>query len=107
LAYRLRVYCDFDWVPDGAAGAALGQSQANNPGFAAALNPGAVGNAQTLRLQVAESVPGGDSPTGANFNTALSSAATDLGTLLTTAGAFSGGAATPLTLIQAWSTGGP
>jgi hypothetical protein len=85
----------------------IGQNQANLPGYTSALGVGAVGAAQTLELMVAEIVPGGESPSSGNFTTALSAAATDLGTLLSTAGAFGGNAGTPLSLIQAWSTGGP
>ena len=107
MAYRIRVYADVDWVPDGSGMATLGQNQSNDPGVGSALGAGAVGNAQTLRLQVAESVPGGDSPTSGNFNTAFTNAATDLGTLMTTAGAYSGGTATPLSIAQGWSTGLP
>jgi len=95
--YRIRLTADFDWVPAGAGGAALGQSQSNNPGFGASLLAGAVGNAQTLKLIVAEQVPGGNAPTSGNFTTALSSGATDLATLITAA---------ILAQMQAWSTGG-
>lgn len=106
MAYRIRVTVDYDWVPDGAGFAILGQNQSNDPGYGATLQPGPVGAAQTLEMMVAEVVPGGDSPSGSNFNTALSAAATDLGTLLTTAGAANGNPATPLSIIQSWSTGG-
>ena len=81
MAFRIDVWMYAYWVPDGAGGAILGQNQSNSPGYTSALTPGPVGAAQSLALSVAEQVPGGDSPSGANFNTALTSAATDLGTL--------------------------
>jgi len=107
MAYLVRSYTELCWVPDGVAGAALGQNQANSPGFGSALNPGSIPNAQVLRLQVAEPVPGGDSPTQANFNTAFVAIAADLNTLIATPGAFSGGTQTPLAIAQGWSTGNP
>lgn len=107
MAYRIRVTLDVDYVPDGAGGALLGQNQSNLPGYGSSLGAGAAQAAQTLQIDVAEVVPGGNSPSSANFATALSQAATDLGTLLSTAGAYSGGTSTPLALAQAWSTGGP
>jgi hypothetical protein len=103
----VKVTADFYWVPDGVGLSALGQYQSNNPGYGTAQGPGEVPAAQSLRLIQGESVPGGDSPTQANFNTALSSAATDIETQMGTAGAFGGNPGTPLALIQAWSTGGP
>jgi hypothetical protein len=108
MAIRARLYIDFDWVPDGSGMATLGQNQSNNPGYGAALGPGAVGNAQTLRLQVGEGVvPGGDTPTSGNMATMLTQAATDIGTLLSTPGAYSGGTQTPLSIIDGWATGNP
>lgn len=107
MAVRIRVTLDVDWVADGAGSTFLGQNQANNPGYAAALGPGGAGAAQTLEIMVAEAVPGGDSPSAANFTTALTAAAADLGTLLSTAGAWGGNPNTPLSYIQGWSTGNP
>ncbi len=107
MAIRIRVTLDVDWVPDGSGPGFLGQNQSNDPGFAAALGPGAVGVAQTLELMVSEAVPGGDSPSAANFTTALDNAASDLSTLLQTAGAWGGNPGTPLSYIQAWDTAGP
>jgi hypothetical protein len=100
MAYKIRVYCDIDWVPDGAGGAVLGVQQANSPGFTNLGNAGPVGNAQTLRLQDGEMVPGGDSPSQANFQTAFNAAATSLGALL------SANASAVLTQVQNWKTGG-
>lgn len=101
--YRIRVYADIDWVPAGAGGAALGQSQSQDPGYGQAANPGAVGVAQTRRYQAAESVPGGNAPTLANILTALQSIATDLagatGTPIITAA--------ELAIIQGWASGNP
>lgn len=107
MAIRLTMIMRVEQVGDGAGTALLGQNQAEYPGYTSSETYGAVGSAQTLELRVGEAVPGGDSPSSANFTTALTAAATDLGTLLSTAGAYSGGTATPLALIQAWATGGP
>lgn len=108
MAYRIRVRVDYDWVPDGVGGALLGQMQADNPGFTSAGTSGLVGAAQTASDIVAEIVPGGNSPTGANFLTALQSAATDLNTKMTTAGLVPGfTSGTLLALVQGWSTGNP
>ncbi len=108
MAYKIRVTVDFDWVPDGAGPSFTGQNQGNNPGFGSAQGSGIVGVSQTMELMVAEAVPGGDAPSSANFNTALSAAATDIGTMLTTAAAAPGyTSGTPLAAIQAWATGGP
>lgn len=108
MAYRLRATFDWDWVPDGAGSAMLGQQQANNPGFGSGQTAGAVGAAQTASLIVAEIVPGGDSPTTGNMQTALNAAAADAYTIMTTAGAVPGfTAGTLAALIQGWSTGNP
>lgn len=108
MAIRMRVYCDIDWVGDGAGGALLGQNQANDPGYGSALGPGAAGVGQTLRLQVAEQVPGGDSPTAANFTTAFTQLATDLGTMISASpNPFNGSTATALSIVQGWSSGLP
>jgi hypothetical protein len=95
--YRLNVTVDFLWVPAGVGGSGLGQLQANIPGMGGTSIPGTFGNAQTLRLIVGEQVPGGNAPTQANFNTAMTAAGTDIATLMTAA---------ILAQIQAWSTGG-
>ncbi len=95
--YRINLTANFQWVPAGAGGAALGQQQSNVPGMGGTVIPGAYGNAQTLQLIVGEQVPGGNAPTAGNFNTALTNGATDLGTLITAA---------ILAQMQAWSTGG-
>lgn len=108
MAFRLRMRVDYDWVPDGSGGATLGQAQAENPGYGAAGGAGAVGISETASDIVAELVPGGDSPSGANFQTALNAAATDLYTRLTTAGSVPGfTSGTLLAQVQGWSTGGP
>lgn len=107
MAYRVRVRVDYDWVPDGSGGATLGQMQAENPGFGASGAGGIVGVAQTASDIVAEAVPGGDSPSTANFQTALNAAAADLYTRLTTANAVPGFTSGTLAAqIQGWSTGG-
>lgn len=116
MAYKIRVTVDVDWVPDGGGTTFLGINQSNNPGYQSQLGPGATGVAQTAQLMIAELVPGADAPTLANFFTALSNAANDLagtpvGTnptpLFSQPGALFGQAATPLAIIQAWSTGSP
>lgn len=106
MAFTIDVTVNFKWVGDGTGLSQLGTNQSNNPGFTATLVPGSAPIGQSLTLMVSEAVPGADSPTGANFNTALTNAATDLGTLLTTGGAAFGNPATPLSLIQGFSTGG-
>ena len=106
MAYKIRVTLDIDWVGDGTYQGFMGVNQSNNPGYGATLLAGGAGLAQTLELMVAEAVPGGDSPSQANFNTALSQAATDLGTLMGTAGAAFGVTATPYNTVALWSTGG-
>ena len=97
----------YDWVPDGTGAALLGQQQADNPGYGASGGYGTVGAAQTASDQVAELVPGGDSPTGTNFQTALTALGADLYTRLTTAGAVPGfTSGTLLAQVQGFSTGG-
>lgn len=106
MAYRIRAKIDFDWVPDGAGGAILGQQQGDNPGYGY-TGAGPVGAAQTLSMIDAEIVPGGDSPNQANFNTALSNMIATIETQMGTPGAAFGSTQTPLALIQGWSTGNP
>lgn len=107
MSVRIRLTLDVDQIPAGSGMATLGQDQSNDPGYGGTLTAGPVGNAQTLELMVAEIVPGGDTPSSANFLTALQSAATDLQTRLNTAGAYSGGTQTPLQIIDGWITGTP
>jgi hypothetical protein len=103
LAYRVRMIVDVDWVPDGSGNTFMGQFQGNNPGQGGVEQPMVVGMAQTRRYTVAEGVPGGDSPTLANLNTAMTSCVADLaassGTVVITAA--------ELAIIQGWSTGNP
>jgi hypothetical protein len=108
LAYRVRAVFIYEWLADGAGSALTGQMQADQPGYGAAGVPGAIGVAQTYSDIVGEVVPGGDSPSGANFQTAINLLATDEYTRFITAGSapgFTNG--TPLALVQAWSTGNP
>lgn len=105
--YMVRVYVDYCWVGDGTASSQLGQAQSNEPGYGAAQTPGPAPLGQTMRLQDAEFVPGGDAPTQANFNTAVVAAAASLNTLMATAGAYSGGPQTPLAIAQGWASGLP
>jgi hypothetical protein len=105
--YRVTVRVDYEWIGDGAGTALLGQNQGNYPGYGASVTYGAAGVAQSASDFVAEIVPGGDTPSSANFNTALAAAATDLGTRLTTAGATGFTTGTLLAAVQGWATGGP
>ena len=91
--FRLRYYVDVDWVGDGTGGTGQGQLQANNP------VAGAVGMAQTMRFQGGQYVPGGDTPSGANFTTATTAMGTDISNQINVAAI--------LAQIQAWATGGP
>jgi hypothetical protein len=109
MAIMLRAYIDICQVGDGAGTALLGQLQSNEPGYGAAVGTGGYGaapSAQTLRLQDAVAVPGGDVPSNANFTTAFTQLATELGTLMNAAGAYSGGTQTPLQIVQLWNSGG-
>ncbi len=107
MAYRIDVRLRVSWVPDGAGSAFLGQNQSNQPGTGASLAASTIAVGDSLDLFQGETVPGGDSPSAGNFTTALTNAATDLGTQLSTAGAWAGNPGTPLAIIQSWSTGGP
>jgi hypothetical protein len=105
--YMIRVKVDYDWVPDGAGGALLAQQQADEPGIAG-TGSGTAQAAQTASDIDREVVPGGDSPTGANFQTALNAAAATLYTRLTTANSTPGfTSGTLLAVVQGWSTGNP
>ena len=108
MAYMLKVEVTYGWVPDGAGGAGIGQLQSNMPGFGAAPGtPGTVFAAQTASDMTGVAVPGGDSPSGANFQTALNSAASQLYTNLTTTNAVPGfTSGTLLAQVQGFSTGG-
>lgn len=109
MAFRVRMQVMYEWVPSGAGTALLGQQQADQPGYGPTGTPGAVGAAQTASDIVGDIVPGGDSPSGANFQTALNALAADAYTHLTTAGAVPGfaGAGTLLATVQGWPTGNP
>jgi hypothetical protein len=108
LPFVVRVEVTYGYVPMGAAGTVLGQQQADMPGFGATATPGPVFFAQSAKDIVGETVPGGESPTSGNFNTALAAAATDLQTRLTTANQVPGfTTGTLLALVQGWSTGLP
>lgn len=107
MAYRVRATILYEWIPDGVGGAMLGQAQADQPGFGATGTIGTFPGAQTASDIVGELVPGGDSPTGANFQTALNTLAADAYTRLSTANQVPGfTSGTLLALVQGWSTGG-
>ena len=102
MSVMVRVYADICRLPGGTGGAAFsGAPIANTPGYNGSPvggGPGTVPNGQTIRLQVAELVPGTiDQPTAANIGTALTSAATDLQAQITTA---------VITQIDNWRLGG-
>lgn len=108
MAYMIRVTLEPCYIAAGSNSALLGQQQSNEPGYGSAQSPGPVPVAQTMMLMVNETVPGGESPSSGNFTTALTAAATDLGTMLTTAGSVPGfTSGTPLALIQGWATANP
>jgi hypothetical protein len=108
MAYMLQLHVRYCWVPDGAAGA-LGQSQADFPGYGAqTAQVGTVPAAQEAQDNVGAWVPGGDAPTDGNFQTALNNAAAYAYTNATTAGSVPGFTAGKLTdQMRAWSTGNP
>lgn len=108
MGYVVQLQATYMWVPDGAGGAAVvGGAQANVAGYGSTGGPGAIGNAQKLELWAMEQVPGGNSPTQANFNTAVVNAAAYLNTKMGTAGSTGFSTGTPLAVAQGWSTGGP
>jgi hypothetical protein len=98
----------YEWINDGAGSALMGQQQADQPGYGATGTVGPIGASQTYSDIVGEMVPGGDSPTAGNFQTALNALAADEYTRLTTANTSPGfTSGTPLALVQGWSTGNP
>ena len=109
MAYIVKLTAEYGWVPDGSGPMMIGQRQANFPaGGVGGATPLTVFAAQSASDYAGELVPGGDSPTGANFQTALNAAAADLYTQLTTAGDVPGfTSGTLLALVQGWSTGNP
>lgn len=109
-AYAVRLRVDYVWVPAGVGGVGLGSQQANNPGFGASGTPGEIPFAQSATDFISEIVPGGASPTLANFLTALQAAAADLNTRMNTPN-LNAFCATPgatlLSQAQGWSIGNP
>lgn len=107
MPFFIKTEVTYGWAPAGAGGAGVGQPQSNFPGTGATPGSGYVFVGQSASDIVGEAVPGGDSPSGANFQTAINAAATDLYTRLTTANAVPGfTSGTLLAQVQAWSTGG-
>lgn len=88
MAYGLRYSLDVVWIPDGAG-------------------PMTVPDAQKLKLvqSAIVQVPGGDSPTQVNFNTAIGVTAGNV-IANSMASDLQAQIATNLTRIQGWSTGG-
>lgn len=108
MPYGVRVTVEPFYYAQGTSGTMLGPQQANEPGYGSAQASGPVPFAQTMTLMVNEAVPGGESPSGANFTTAINQAATDIETMISTANSVPGfTSGTPLALIQGWSTGNP
>ena len=99
MAYRVEVQVRVGWVPDGAGGAALGQQQANVAGTGTSLAPSTIFNAQVMQGIQAEGVQGGDTPTQAQFQAAITAAASDLNTNFATAA--------NVATWQNWATGNP
>lgn len=103
-AVKLRVYVDIDAMAIGGGSVMLGGLYANDPGQTQSLYPSAAGNAQTMRLQVGETVLGySGNITLAEIDTALKAVADDL------AGATGTPIITAATLatINGWTTGSP
>lgn len=103
-ATKMRVYVDFDAMAVGGGTVMLGGLYANDPGQTQNGYPSAAGNAQTLRLQVGETIVGySGNVTLAEIQTALVAIANDL------AGATGTPIITAATLatINGWATGGP
>lgn len=98
MGIRVEGQIRIGWVPDGAGGAALGQQQANVAGTTSTLGPGVIFNAQVLQLIQAEGVNGGDTPTQAQIQAAVTQMATDLNAQITTA---------VTATINGWATGSP
>lgn len=107
--YQVEATFRFRWIGDGPGGSyMLGQNQAENAGYGSSLGAGEVPAAQYAEARVTELVPGGDSPTGANFNTTFTNLAADMNTLMTAATNPYNGSTTQTLLaqVQGWSTGG-
>jgi hypothetical protein len=107
LAYKLRAYIDFDAVGVGMGGAGISTLQANNPGMGATRGAGAVGVAQSLRLEQAEQIlttTGGGVLTQAEINTAIDALAADLKLQIVSTAVLSTGT-TPLAVMVNWATG--
>lgn len=109
MAYMVEGKFSVCWVPDGAGSAIMGQQQANFPGYGASAGPGSVPAVQELSIIVGESVPGGDSPSEANFQTAFNTLASDVYSQFTTPGEVPGfsGSGTAYATVQTWATGEP
>lgn len=102
MPFATRAYVEIYWVPSGVGGTGIiGGSVANTPGYGQTQTGGTMPNAQVMRFQAAEVIPGGNSPSLANINTALTNIADDL----------AGSSGTPqitaalLAQIQNWATG--
>jgi hypothetical protein len=96
--YETRVYVDISLLPRGTGGTLLAQNNSNIGGVGPTQTAGAGPFAQTMRFQQRELVPNAEQtpPTAANFTTAITSAANDIGSQIT---------ASVLATIQNWATG--
>ena len=93
MAYGLRYNVDVVWIPDGAGAMSVPSSQILSL-FNSPSNP--AGQTAGQPLGQASPVPGGDTPTQANFNTACTNMVTDIEAQI----------AASLTRILAFNTGG-
>jgi hypothetical protein len=103
MAWAISVFANISWIPEGVGGAGLRSTggMGNVPGMGSLQTAGTVGNAQTLRFQQGEQVVGvsGTPPTATAINNALTAAATDLGSQMTTAAVIN--------QLTGWQSGNP
>lgn len=100
MAWAIQMTLDIGWIGEGSGGASfVARPQANIAGYGSTPYPGVSFNAQTIRFQQAEQViPTASPPTQANFQSAVTSAATDLNSQLTAA---------VVAVLQGWASGNP
>lgn len=94
MAFGVRMKVDVVWIPDGAGGMAAPSAQVLSF-FPSTVS--ATGLPNTGMAQFAP-VPGGDSPTAANFNTAIGNIVSDIEAQIAVAAT--------LARIQSWATTG-
>lgn len=107
MAFVVLAKIEWCWVPGGADGSMLGARQSNFPGYTALPQAGTVPSAQSASDQCGEWVAGGNAPTDAQFQAALTALAADLYTQAITPGSVPGFTAGKLTdLMRNWANGG-